>query len=86
MRLWLQQKSQSLLSGDTQPFQSRVDKLGSGRLSMVDEAPSASSDRYQARRRGPLHVWTNKKIGLPKLEAVPSVSAKSAVQTSYALS
>ena len=28
---------------------------------ILDGPPSASSERYQARRRGPLHGWTNKK-------------------------
>ena len=35
---------------------------------MLDEAPSGSSERYQARRRGPLQTWTNKKKRASKVE------------------
>ena len=35
---------------------------------MLDEAASASSEWYQAHRRGPLHTWRNKKNWASKVE------------------
>ena len=53
---------------------------------ILDEPPSASSERYQARRRGPLHGWTNKKNWASKVEGQLVSPAKRGPISSYALS